>query len=303
MAERRADYFKQHIWNIIQCLTGCGCLALECAAYRKNQAIQSSAAPTPTLGVAMSPHYAMPWYLWAGITALAFSVIIPAVIGMIRKRRSPRLLEEAIAQARGETKRVKDALYESARSNLEYRGERDQCEKEKRALQKRLDDMFKPLQMDALNLSIELLDFVKGLGPEPTPKYSVEEINSMPESKSRALIHSDDSDYRESCEYHFGEANARNGGPFLKTADQLHASLMAHYRLLNPWYEGVASKYALDFREKVERIRTRFIVEGINDDDDVLLQPIIGRKGPETMRTISAKIWELAYKVGERNQQ
>lgn len=38
-----------------------------------------------------------------------------------------------------------------------------------------------------------------------TPKYTAEEIRTMPESKSRSLVDSNDRDYAESCEYHFSD--------------------------------------------------------------------------------------------------
>jgi hypothetical protein len=92
MDKRSADYLKQHIWNIVQTFSGLGCLVLEGLAYRNLRAIQSGTA-SPVVGAAMTPPYSMPWYLWAGITVLAFSVIIPAVMGMVRKHRSPTKLK------------------------------------------------------------------------------------------------------------------------------------------------------------------------------------------------------------------
>lgn len=38
-----------------------------------------------------------------------------------------------------------------------------------------------------------------------TPKYTAEEIRSMPNSKSRALIDANDADYNYACEFHFGD--------------------------------------------------------------------------------------------------
>lgn len=81
------DYLKQHVWNIIQCVLGAGCFALEWMAYRNYQGIQTGAAPAVPAGAGMTPHYFMPWYLWAGIAALSLSVIIPAILGMLRKTK------------------------------------------------------------------------------------------------------------------------------------------------------------------------------------------------------------------------
>ena len=157
---------------------------------------------------------------------------------------------------------------------------------------------FKPLQIEAMQLSIGLLKLVRRLGPEPTPKYSEYDINVMPEAQRRHLLTINDKDFRESCEYHFGEANAHSGGP-MQTAEQLHASLMAHYRLFDPWYERVKAAFALECEADVERIRNRFIVEGISDDQ-ILLTPREGREGVGTIKTMAAKLWEMTYKAGER---
>jgi hypothetical protein len=87
MAKGSENYFKLHIWNILQCVLGLGCFVLEWLAYRASQF--SGRANPPDKGDYVTPHYAMPWYLWAGITALVLSVIIPAIIGMIRKHNNP----------------------------------------------------------------------------------------------------------------------------------------------------------------------------------------------------------------------
>jgi hypothetical protein len=87
MAEHKGDYLKQHIWNIIQCVIGLGCLAFEWMAYRNTRPGSSVTAALPA-GTTMTQNYSIPWYLWAGITALILSVIIPAAIGLFRKRKT-----------------------------------------------------------------------------------------------------------------------------------------------------------------------------------------------------------------------
>jgi hypothetical protein len=69
MAEHKGDYLKQHIWNIIQCVIGLGCLAFEWMAYRNTRPGSSVTAALPA-GTTMTQNYSIPWYLWAGITAL-----------------------------------------------------------------------------------------------------------------------------------------------------------------------------------------------------------------------------------------
>lgn len=152
--------------------------------------------------------------------------------------------------------------------------------------------LLSPLQEDALQLSAELLNFLKRLGTPPAPKYTAEDLEKMTASQMKALINAQDGDYAEAVQYHLG------WDAFTQTALGLENQMTARWKRLYPWYQKVGASYALEFKDKVEKLRNRFLVEGITDD--VLLLPIEGRDGEKHIRDIAAKLWELAYKSGEK---
>jgi len=160
-----------------------------------------------------------------------------------------------------------------------------------------LSRLFTPLQGDALLLSKELLRFVEELGPEPPPRYTAKQIEQMPSAQVEALARAQDGDFSEACEYH-----SRDGAWFLPRAWQNaqgpQNEIMARWNRLYPWYQKVSSKYALELKDRVETLRHRLIVEGL--DDDALSLPIEGRDGVSNVRKIAATLWELAYKAGEK---
>jgi hypothetical protein len=107
----------------------------------------------------------IPHVVWLVLGLLLFGVSIS--LSILSWRDGRKTIAEAIVPEREEIKRVKEDLYNSARSNLEYRGERDRCEEEKRALQKRFDEMFSPLQIEAIELSRDILEYLKDFGLKP----------------------------------------------------------------------------------------------------------------------------------------
>lgn len=147
-----------------------------------------------------------------------------------------------------------------------------------------------PLQKDALQLSAELLKFLKRLGPAPAPKYTAEAIANMTSAQMKSLIDAEDGDFAEACEYYQGD-----GTLFIQTANAYSNKITAHWKRLLPWYQKVAASYALEFRDKVETMRNRFLLEGLTDE--ALLMPIEGKFGEKRARNIAAKLWELAYRA------
>jgi hypothetical protein len=150
-----------------------------------------------------------------------------------------------------------------------------------------------PLQEDAIALSVELLDFLKRLGPPPAPKYTAEEIAKMTSSQMRELIDADDGDFGEAMEYHQGD-----GVLFIQTANAYSNKITARWKRLLPWYQKVGASYALDFKDKVDKIRNRFVLEGMTAD--ALLLPVEGKEGEKRIRDIAATLWELAFKISEK---
>lgn len=74
--------------------------------------------------------------------------------------------QESVKQLKAELDKAKADLYESAKSNLGYRDERNQCREEKRELQEKLS-LLSPLQWEALMLARDLRGLNASLGPYP----------------------------------------------------------------------------------------------------------------------------------------
>jgi hypothetical protein len=178
-----------------------------------------------------------------------------------------------------------------------------QCEEEGRIAAAKANKLeaqstiFSSLQMDALGLSAKLLDFIEQQGSPPVPKYTAEEIRSMALSKSRSLIESNDRDYDFACEFHFGGRDEAAQGDW--SAVRFQTQMMARISLLDPWYEKVRASYALSkLGEEVKRMRDRFAVEGLVEND--LNLPIEGAKARENIKKVAAYLWGLAYKIREK---
>jgi hypothetical protein len=152
------------------------------------------------------------------------------------------------------------------------------------------------LQQDALHLSSRLLDFIKEQGDPPEPKYTAQQIHAMSSEQVKQRILANDKDFEFACEYHFGGQEDVHLGT--NTAEKLEKKIMMRITVLDPWYDKVRAKFELEYREQVERMYNRFCVEGLCDDD--LKTPVQGRTSRETVRDIAATLWELAFKLKEK---
>jgi hypothetical protein len=152
------------------------------------------------------------------------------------------------------------------------------------------------LQQDALSLSMRLLDFIKEQGDPPQPKFTVQQINSMSAEDIKQRILANDKDFDFACEYHFGGHDDIQEG--VNTAVKFHTQMMARITLLDPWYEKVRASYELELKDEVERMYNRFCVEGLCDD--TLKTSVKGRDARNNVRNISATLWELAFKIKEK---
>jgi len=148
--------------------------------------------------------------------------------------------------------------------------------------------MLTPLQTDAVNLSMTILDFLARLGPAPIPRYTWDQISQMPSDRARVLIESKDIDYAEACE--FQASRHVKETPFVK----------AYYPgPIGRWFETVRAKYALtNIGTEVEKLRNRFAAEGL--DTDNLTVQVDGRFGYENAQKIAATLWNLAFRVRSR---
>ncbi len=179
----------------------------------------------------------------------------------------------------------------------ECREVRDHCESKRRTAEEKLRvleaqlSVLTPLQLEAVQLSTDLLKFVESFGQPPPPKYTNDQINNMTSDEMGRLIKANDGDFAEAYEFHKGDGRFR-------PASFSVGIIMANLRRLWPWYEKVRAAYALQFKEAVERMHNRFAVEGLADDG--LLLPVDGRDGVKNIKTIASRLWELAYKVSEK---
>jgi len=148
-----------------------------------------------------------------------------------------------------------------------------------------------PLQSDAMQLSLELLAFLKRLGPPPAPKYTAEDIDKMTGAQMEVLIKANDGDFLEACEYY------RPGG-IAFTRQGLENQITSHWTRLLPWYRKVEAAYALELKTKVQTMCNRFLMYGISDNE--LPFPVEGKDAEKNIRAMASTFWELAYKVGEK---
>lgn len=159
-----------------------------------------------------------------------------------------------------------------------------------RVLSTRPDLPLTGLQVDAIRLSSDLLEYLKEIGPPPPPKYTRKDIDEMPSSKIKELWIAGDVDFAEACEYY-------NCGA-AQTEQALYNQMIGKWKRLYPWYQKMEAGYALRFKERVEELRNRFMLEELTDDAFSL--PIEYRDGAKNIRTVAATLWELAYKISEK---
>src|ERR1700679_3796630 len=108
------------------------------------------------------------WILLTCLLVCGSFLIVMAVFFERKSRIEEQLNPEPIASAEcEEIKGLETALYDSARSNLQYRDERDRCQEEKRELQKQFDELFTPLQIEAFQVAVALRKLIDEVGPSP----------------------------------------------------------------------------------------------------------------------------------------
>ncbi len=107
---------------------------------------------------------------WWGMAMLGvFVAVLWIVLLKWQGRREPITKTDQSPEQlphKAELERCKSDLYESAKSNLEYREERDRSDEERRRLQEQLE-VFTPLQLDAFRLAKDLINFLHDMGNRP----------------------------------------------------------------------------------------------------------------------------------------
>lgn len=146
------------------------------------------------------------------------------------------------------------------------------------------------LSSDAVEVSKELLELIKRLGPAPPPKYTREELGRMTTAQEKKLIDAQDGDYAEATAFHYGDDRC-----FRQTQEGVYNNIMARELRLVPFYRKLEASYALEFEQRVRELNWRFIIEGIFDD--ALMLPVQGMKGAEHIQQIASKLRELAFQL------
>jgi hypothetical protein len=149
------------------------------------------------------------------------------------------------------------------------------------------------LQVEAINLSSELLTFLKRMGPAPTPKYTAKQIDDMDSVQTKVLFNTQDGDFLDACAYHLGDKDY-----FGRTKQGSENEGEARMTRMLTWHRRLEAAYALELKDKVEGMRHRFIVEGV--DADALMAPIPYKDSEKHIHSLAAKLWELAFKAGEK---
>lgn len=157
MVDLNKRYLQEHLWGIIQAVSGVYCAAF--ATWDRFHPRTVIASPNPAvgpIGVQINPAYAMSLWLWVGIVVLALSVAVPAIVGLVRRDSPPAKAgpskEELEVDA--EQKRWHEWVNNH---NLKYYYE----------MGVQSSQLFTPIQIQALQLAKDLGTFVLELGPEP----------------------------------------------------------------------------------------------------------------------------------------
>lgn len=184
MAEKQEGFWGRHFTGIIQCAFGLYCSIFATLSYflPRPVPVALGTPAAPPAGAAMNVRYSMPFWLWVGIVGLVLSVVVPALVKMVRGRKEPqRKPEGTFLKEQAENNR---ALQEEMRKlTISHNAElsrcieiRDQYGAEKREAEAKLK-IFTPLQMEALQLAKSLHLFAEESGetPDSTKKYSTAE--------------------------------------------------------------------------------------------------------------------------------
>ena len=94
-----------------------------------------------------------------------------------------------------------------------------------------LDSLLTPLQIEAIQLSVGLLDFLAKMGKPLVPKYSREDMRNMGSERERELVNSKDKDWDFACEYYAVEKFSQG---LCETPEEIVRGMKARYRSLDP---------------------------------------------------------------------
>jgi hypothetical protein len=95
MVDNEEPYWKKHLTGIIQCVFGFYCCVFATLAYFFPRPVPSDSS-AHNIGATVSTTYSMPVYLWFGIVGLSLSVVIPAIVKMVR---GPKQIRQGLRPA------------------------------------------------------------------------------------------------------------------------------------------------------------------------------------------------------------
>jgi hypothetical protein len=289
MAENSTRWIDRHLWGTVQSCIGLLGIGVSAWDHFHPQSESAVRADPPVIGSTMH----IPSSLAVIFVLLFLSIVIPNFWKMVKDYKRQKLMKEALTSSTSHSNGMTDEQWKQHCESVAFQNRLIE-------LGRSIDGVLGQRQIEALQVSTDLLKFLERMGTEPLPKYTAEEINTMPLSKSRALVVNQDGDYAEACEYH-----SRDGAWFFprtwQNQDGMVNEMMTRWNRLYPWYQKVASGYALEMKTRVETLRHRFIVDGL--DDESISLPVEGRDGAKNIGAIAKAFWLLAYKARERDIQ
>ncbi len=159
-----------------------------------------------------------------------------------------------------------------------------------------------PLQLEAVRLSMDLLEFLRRLGPPPVPKYTAQEIQTMPSAKAQKLNEEKDPDYIEACEFHFpgimGPLDVE-GNPAGMASVAYQKQIKVSSLPIFARQEKVRAELNQgDLTKRVFGLKNRLTIEGFIDEAMQLEMDTL--QDEQGIKAIASTLWKLAYMIIEK---
>jgi hypothetical protein len=171
---------------------------------------------------------------------------------------------------------------------------------ERRALEKCEQELIElrrlslsKVQLETLQLSVDLLKFVRDLEPCPVLKYNKPEIDAMHPDQMRKLYLAKDPDFIEAMALYQRE-------DLSITPEDFASGLTLRHQRLFPWGQRVAAKYRVQqFHVRTDEMCDRLAAEGIIENRATFTLTTYPDASAQIIG-FASKFWQLAYQVGEK---
>jgi hypothetical protein len=151
-----------------------------------------------------------------------------------------------------------------------------------------------PLQVDMLQLSMDMVKFVRDAEPRPILKYSETDIEVMRAERMKELYLAKDPDFIEAMAFY-------DRTDLSITPEHHAAGLNVRYQRLFPWGQRVGAKYNNELRPRVETICNRLVAEGILENQATFT--VTGYPDVDTqILGLANKLWQLAYQASAKGE-